>query len=103
MQKRTGNRWLDIQIVIATLAMTFTLALWNIFAGASRADAVQTVTQTETKPTTNTAVQQSALPATRLYLGGSAPQAAPSISSAPAASSPVSAPAPAVVTGSSRP
>jgi len=31
---KPANRWLDVQIVIATMAMTFSLFLWNTFAGA---------------------------------------------------------------------
>lgn len=29
---KPANRWLDVQIVIATMAMTFSLFLWNTFA-----------------------------------------------------------------------
>ena len=36
MQKKSKFRWLDAQIVIAALAVTGSLALWNVFAAAAR-------------------------------------------------------------------
>jgi hypothetical protein len=36
MQKKSKFRWLDAQIVIAALAVTASLALWNVFAAAAR-------------------------------------------------------------------
>lgn len=36
MQKKPKRRFLDVQIVIATISMGVTLSLWNILASASR-------------------------------------------------------------------
>jgi hypothetical protein len=97
MQNKT-NRWLDVQIVIASLALTFSLALWNLFAGGSRP--VSTVTASSQRgkaayaPSAATAAPalQASSP---IYLGGAAPQ--PPSYNAPAA------PAPVTITSSSRP
>jgi hypothetical protein len=39
--KSTSNKWADMQLVIATIALTSVLALWNIFAGPDREKAVE--------------------------------------------------------------
>jgi len=36
MQNRSKFRWLDAQLVIAALAVTGSLVLWNVFAAAAR-------------------------------------------------------------------
>jgi cytoskeletal protein RodZ len=95
MQNKNTHRWLDVQIVIITIAMTVSLALWNLFAAKS-----QPVTQAQ--PATSSVSS----PQTTIYFGNPAPQAsaitAPS-NNAPAFSAPSSAPAPITNTGSSRP
>ena len=87
MQNKT-NRWLDVQIVIVALALTFSLGLWNLFAGNDRS-----VNSGTTSNPQGIAVSASApQPSSRIFLGGPAPQS-PSFS----------APAPVTTTGSSRP
>jgi hypothetical protein len=82
MQNRSTKKWLDIQIVIATLAMTFVLALWNLFARESRSVASVVVVEPLVQPAS--AVNSSAQPQTRILLGGPAPQAqSPSVVSIP--------------------
>ena len=88
MQNKT-NRWLDVQIVIVTLALTFSLALWNLFAGGSRSGNSGIATSSQGATLSSVASQ----PQGRIYLGGAAPQS-PSI---------FNAPAPVTITGSSRP
>jgi len=36
MQKKPKKRWLDVQIILASLAVTFTVGLWNVFAMGNR-------------------------------------------------------------------
>ena len=86
MQNKT-NRWLDVQIVILTLAMTFSLSLWNLFAGGNRSGNPVTASN----PRGVAQAYSPAQPADRLYLGGAAPRTF------------TNAPAPLVSTGSSRP
>jgi hypothetical protein len=88
MQNKT-NRWLDIQIVIVTLALTFSLALWNLFAGGSRSVNSGLASNVNGATVSSSASQ----PQPRVFLGGSAPQV-PSF---------FNAPAPVTSTGSSRP
>jgi hypothetical protein len=75
---KPANRWLDVQIVIATLAMTFVLALWNLFAGTGTINNGSNV-NSRTQITTSSSSVSSApsAPGTILF-GGSAPSAAPS-------------------------
>ena len=98
--KYKTNRWLDVQVVIVTLALTFSLTLWNLFAGGSRS--VNTVAASSQRGKSSPANGSSAAPAasapqapTRIFFGGAAPQ--PPSYNAPAA------PAPVTNTGSSRP
>ena len=42
MPNKSKNRWLDVQIILASLAVTSTVALWNIFARGTRPVASQT-------------------------------------------------------------
>ncbi|MGD0752925.1 MAG: hypothetical protein ABSA23_16150 [Anaerolineales bacterium] len=35
MSNKSKNRWLDVQIILASLAVTSTLALWNLFVKGS--------------------------------------------------------------------
>lgn len=88
MQNKS-NRWLDVQVVIFTLALTFSLYLWNLFAGGNRSVNSATVTGSQTAGQSSILSQ----PQGRIYLGGSAPQSP----------STYNAPAPVTSTGSSRP
>jgi hypothetical protein len=111
MQNKT-NRWLDVQIVIFSLALTFSLSLWNRFAGNN-----QPVSNPKEAalPTPAASPSQPAAAAI-IYLGGPAPQPlsflpepTQSLSSgnlvfdSSPSNSPAPAPAPVTSTGSSRP
>jgi hypothetical protein len=39
MQNRSKKRWLNIQIILASIAVTITVSLWNAFAKGNRLDA----------------------------------------------------------------
>ena len=39
--KPTSNKWLDLQLIIAAVAMTSVLTLWNMFAGPDKEKAVE--------------------------------------------------------------
>jgi len=82
------NRWLDVQVVIVALALTFTLALWNIFSGTSQSSGTSSASQPQQQKSTSAANPGTA----RIFLGGAAPQPKS-----------FAAPAPVTVTGSSRP
>jgi hypothetical protein len=85
-----------VQVVIVTLALTFSLTLWNLFAGGSRSVNTVTTSSQQGKSSPSYVPSASAPQSSpRIYLGGAAPQA-PSFN-APAA------PAPVTNTGSSRP
>jgi hypothetical protein len=128
MQNRSKNRWLDIQVILASLAVTFTMGLWNMFARGSRPvastaipptpDPAFTFTHTP-DPTTTPVVDPSApvhLPKVHLLLGGRMPVAPVVVVAAPADASnpqmdppkngggnPAPAPTPVANTGSSTP
>ena len=133
MQNRSKRRWLDIQIILASLAVTFTLGLWNVFARGSRPVAspvspptpdptfVFTFTHTPA-PTAAATMAGSAplhLPAVHLLLGGKMPVAPVVVASSPGSNPgsqstgpnnggsnpnpPPAAPPPTVNTGSSKP
>jgi hypothetical protein len=79
--KPVSRSWNDVQIVIATISMAFTLALWNLFAGPDRETALK---RAQTQPTQQP-IGQSPVPIITqpvptalgdgvLLLGGSAPQ-----------------------------
>jgi hypothetical protein len=82
MANKPGARsWNDVQIVIATISMAFTLGLWNLFAGPDRETAFK---RAQTQPTQQP-IEQSPAPIIAqpvptplgdgvLLLGGSAPQ-----------------------------
>lgn len=95
---KPANRWLDVQIVIASLGMAFSLFLWNIFAGGSQSTTQPVSTgSTNLAPTTQVdLVPTQAAPHSSgtVLLGGSAPVVQPVV--------PVQ-PAPVTHTGSSRP
>jgi hypothetical protein len=91
MQNKTKKRWLDVQIILASLAVTGTLALWNVFAKASRPvtpptgtpspDPSATFTVTPTTAASATATAGLAgpirLPTVHMLLGGKAPVVQP--------------------------
>jgi len=94
--KYKTNRWLDVQVVIVTLALTFSLTLWNLFAGGSRSVNTVAASSQRGKSSPSYVPSASAPQASpRIYLGGAAPQ--PQSFNAPAA------PAPVTSTRSSRP
>jgi hypothetical protein len=110
------KRWLDAQIVIASLAMTFTLALWNLFAsGGPKGSATQSTVQdpqvpeptsTQVPAATGTAVvlPSGQLAPMKVLLGGKAPVAPVVVSSSGRGSSGSrSASAPVTTTRSSHP
>ena len=97
MQNKT-NRWLDVQIVIVALALTFSLGLWNLFAGNNHS----VNSGTTSNPKVITVGASAPQPSSRIFLGGPAPQS-PSFSGSAPQSSSFSAPAPVTTTGSSRP
>jgi len=82
------NRWLDVQVVIVAIALTFMLALWNMFAGTNQSLG----SSSTSKPGDQKSSASAGLSTTRIFLGGTAPQ-----------SRSVFAPAPVTITGSSRP
>jgi hypothetical protein len=108
MQNRSKRRWLDIQLIMASLAVTSTVALWNNFARGSQpastpvvpppTDPTFTLTYTPTAAATNTAAPTATagpyidtngivhLPKIHLLLGGKLP-AVPVAAAQPAASS----------------
>jgi hypothetical protein len=112
MQNKT-NRWLDVQIVIASLAMTFSLALWNLFSGGNQGVSSTSSfsgSKTSTSPSASsypsstaaqpvTSAPQASVPQGRIYLGGTAPGSSLSGTS----SGNANVPAPVTSTGSSRP
>lgn len=82
------NRWLDVQVVIVALALTFTLALWNIFSKTSQFLGTSSASQPRGQNSTSAANQGTS----RIFLGGAAPQPRS-----------FAAPSPVTITGSSRP
>lgn len=103
MANKSKNRWLDVQIILASLAVTSTVALWNVFARgsspvASPTDAPTpdpTATMTATPYPTATAMATPTanpnaviqLPKVHILLGGSLPAPQPQ----PVAAQPASA------------
>jgi hypothetical protein len=87
MQNRPKRRWLHIQIILASIAVTFTVGLWNVFAKGSRVVANPAGTQppdptftfTYTPNPTPTATRDPNapvhLPTVHLLLGGKMPVA----------------------------
>ena len=69
-QSPKTNRWLDVQVVIATIAMTFVLALWNMFAGNN-----QVSVNNRNPLTTSSSPAISSAPSSpgTILLGGAAP------------------------------
>jgi hypothetical protein len=76
--KNTGtSNWKDIQMVMAAMAMTITIGLWNIFAAgdlasAEEAQAVDIPSPTVPPPTA--VLPPTPLPQVKIMLGGQAPQ-----------------------------
>ena len=62
MPNKSKNRWLDVQIILASLAVTSTVALWNGFAraasptGTPPPDPTSTLTSTPNPTATATAI-----------------------------------------------
>jgi hypothetical protein len=62
MPNKSKNRWLDVQILIASLAVTSTVALWNGFARAASVAASPTDTSTPDPTSTQISPPPSATP-----------------------------------------
>jgi hypothetical protein len=131
MQNRSKKRWLDIQIILASLAVTFTLGLWNVFARGSHPvaspvspptpDPTFTFTYTPTPTATSTLALSGTfhLPKVHILLGGKMPVAPVVVATSPGGNPgnqttgpnnggsnpnpPPAAPPPAAYTGSSKP
>jgi hypothetical protein len=87
MQNKSKKRWLDVQVILASLAVTFTVGLWNLFARANRPvanpvvppppDPAFTITYAPTPIATAMAAQDPnapiRLPKLHLLLGGTLP------------------------------
>jgi hypothetical protein len=75
---KKSNRWFDIQMVIAAGAMTISLVLWNLFAGADSRQAVADQQPADLPPdppaTPEAVAQQQPFIPFKILLGGSAPQ-----------------------------
>lgn len=84
--KKTSRNWNDVQMAIAAVAMTFTLALWNLFAGPDRAEAARkAVEQPQTVPVPTeapvAALNPTPMPIVKIIFGnGAAPQNPSSLS-----------------------
>jgi uncharacterized membrane protein YgcG len=73
--------WYDVQMAIAAIAMSLTLALWNLFAGPDRAQAARKMAEEAqaTPPPIPTeapvvALTPAPMPIVKIIFGGSAPQ-----------------------------
>ena len=80
--KPAPKKWIDIQLVIATISMAFTLVFWNLFAGPDRESALKRAQEQAAIPppeplqTTEPVVviQPTPLGDGKILFGGSAPQ-----------------------------
>jgi hypothetical protein len=95
MQNKSKRRWLDIQIILASLAVTFTVGLWNVFAKGNKPvsspgstqppDPAFTFTVTPAPTATATLDPKAplALPTVHMLLGGNMPVTPVVMASAP--------------------
>ncbi len=76
--KPAARSWNDVQLVLAALAMTLTLGLWNLFAAPDLAEAKKTAEQQPPQPPAteqpSLAATPTPLPPIKIMLGGVAPQ-----------------------------
>ena len=79
--KPKTRTWYDVQMAIAAVAMSLTLALWNLFAGPDRAQAARKMAEEAlvTPPPVPTeapvvALTPAPMPIVKIIFGGSAPQ-----------------------------
>jgi len=79
--KPKTRTWYDVQMAIAAIAMSLTLALWNLFAGPDRAQAARKMAEEAlvTPPPVPTeapvvALTPAPMPIVKIIFGGSAPQ-----------------------------
>jgi hypothetical protein len=78
--KPKTRTWYDVQMAIAAVAMSLTLALWNLFAGPDRAQAARKmVEETQATPAVPTeapvvALTPAPMPIVKIIFGSSAPQ-----------------------------
>ena len=75
------RNWNDIQVSIAVISMTLTLALWNLFAGPDRESAIKHAQEQATLPPSEPmqtveplVLQPTPLGDGKILLGGVAPQ-----------------------------
>ena len=61
MSNKSKNRWLDVQLILASVAVTSTVALWNVFAKGSR-PVVANPTDAPTPATPDSVAPQIATP-----------------------------------------
>jgi cytochrome oxidase assembly protein ShyY1 len=79
--KPQGKSWGEIQLTIATLAITATLGFWNLFSTPEKAQAAVKVAQTATPPPPPTPTETAeptataqALRPVKIIFGGQAPK-----------------------------
>lgn len=78
--KPKTRTWYDVQMAIAAIAMSLTLALWNLFAGPDRAQAARKMAEeAQAIPPVPTeapvvALAPAPMPIVKIIFGGSAPQ-----------------------------
>ena len=114
MNNKSQKSWGEIQLAIAAIAMTVTLALWNVFATPTKPVVAQ-AGNTETPPPPTDAPTQAASPTpgtlpVKIIFGGAPPQqrvivqgAAPQAKPKHKGGGAGPAPAPTANTGSSKP
>ena len=79
MANNPGSRnWNDVQMVLAAMAMTLTVGLWNVFAAPDAALAKESAQEPAapppTEPTATIPTSPTALPPVKIMLGGVEPQ-----------------------------
>ncbi len=78
--KPKTRNWYDVQMAIAAIAMSLTLALWNLFAGPDRAQAARKMAEeAQATPPVPTeapvvALTPAPMPIVKIIFGSSAPQ-----------------------------
>jgi cytochrome oxidase assembly protein ShyY1 len=78
--KPQGKNWSEVQLTIATLAITATLGFWNLFSAPDKAQAGAQIAQTSTPPppppteTAQPTATALALRPVKIIFGGQVPQ-----------------------------
>ena len=88
--KPKARTWYDVQMAIAAIAMSLTLALWNLFAGPDHAQAARKMAEEAqaTPPPVPTeapvvALTPAPMPIVKIIFGNSAPQQTSPLPSSP--------------------